>query len=210
MIRFDIVTYFPRGYIADPYWPEREKLINVTKESGYMRARSEAKRSAALKQYLESKGLTLADYQALEAAANRPFHTQNGHIIIPELHVYGMLVAACDRASSAIRACQPDQVRVAIKASDWVTSKRKPDGLWERFASPYSGTGQRLSNQRALRSNAYIAEFEAHGMMEIDDNFVKPESLRKTLAYAGTDVGIGSSRKMGWGRFELHKFERVG
>ncbi|HXC62575.1 MAG TPA: hypothetical protein VNV63_07865, partial [Nitrospiria bacterium] len=66
---------FPRGYIAHPYWVERERVINITKKSGTNRAKSEKTRESSLLQYLESEGMTLADYEALVAMADRPFYT---------------------------------------------------------------------------------------------------------------------------------------
>lgn len=46
-------------YIAHPYWPEREKLINIQKESGLSRARTAQTRRKALDDYLASVAPTL-------------------------------------------------------------------------------------------------------------------------------------------------------
>jgi hypothetical protein len=202
-----ITTKFIRGYIADPYWPQRAELIDIQKQSGMNRAKSEANRGKALEEWLKRNGKTLDWYKALEKRAAEPFHHgDDGTIIIPELHVYGMLVAANDEARSATRCCAPEQVRARFQVTPWRTSKRKLDGVWERFAMVSSGTGQKLSNQRGLRRSSYISEFEASGEISFSPEYVKPEALRGLLEYAGENIGIGASRKMGWGRFTVAGF----
>jgi hypothetical protein len=92
--------------------------------------------------------------------------------------------------------------------------------LWERFAVVSSGTGAKLSNQRGLRRSLFIGAeppddclptgpVNAHGTIGINETMVRPEVLAKALDYAGESVGIGASRKMGWGRFVVRKFEEV-
>ncbi|HXH06782.1 MAG TPA: hypothetical protein VNI83_09340, partial [Vicinamibacterales bacterium] len=63
------------SYIADPYWPEVEQVINIQKQSGMNRARSSANARKALEEYLRSAGLTLADYDRLVERSQRPFYT---------------------------------------------------------------------------------------------------------------------------------------
>lgn len=217
----NITLKFDKGYIASPYWPELERLINIQKESGMKRARSSANARAALEQHIKAIGMTLSEYEALEYRAKRPFYTisptpspspsptptPSPTIIIPEHHIYGMLVASADTIRAAGRACPPDQVRTRIHASDFVTDRTAPDGLWERFVTVTSGTGAKLSNQRALRQDYYISNFTAIGTLSIDPDFVKPDVLISMLEFAGRNVGIGASRKMGWGRFEVASCE---
>jgi hypothetical protein len=191
-------------YIAAPYWPEREKLINITKESGMSRARTAESRRKALDGYLAEHGMTRDGYEELERQASRPFYTgSDGLIIVPELHVMSMIVATCDMIGSRARPCAPELARTLIRVSPWATGKAQADGTWERFAVVSAGTGQKLSNQRALRADAYIADADATGTIETDDAAIRPDVLWKALAWAGTSVGIGASRKMGWGRFIL-------
>ena len=66
-----------------------------------------------------------------------------------------------------------------------------------------AGTGQKLSNQRALRADPYIEDAGATGVIGVDETAVRPEVLWKALAWAGVHVGIGAARKMGKGRFTL-------
>jgi hypothetical protein len=208
------------SYIGHPYWPEMEKLVNIQKESGMNRARSSANRRKALEEYLRGESMTLAQYDELEALANRPFYLDDtGHIEVPARHVEGMLVTMCDTARAANRPCPPDMVRTVLRASAWRTTV-SPDSaqVWERYAVVTSGTGAKLSNQRGLRRNWYIGarppagcapgkEVVATGTMDVNPEMVRPDVLRRALGWAGEWVGIGASRKMGWGRFEVTNFE---
>lgn len=202
------------SYIADPYWPERERLINIQKESGMSRARSAANRRKSLEEYLRANGMTLADYEALERDASRPFHEDAGCVVIPARQVAAMLVATCDTARAAFRPCPPDQVRTRLRPSAWMTDARVEDARrWDRFVTVTAGTGMRLSNQRALRTNWYVGAeppdgepgkpVTARGTLMIDPEQVDPATVENALVWAGEAIGIGASRKMGWGRFGI-------
>jgi hypothetical protein len=200
------------SYIAHPYWPERERIINIIKESGMSRARSTANRQKALDEYLQSHDMTQDDFKRMQELADRPFYTAGDWIIVPSLHVMSMIVNTCMTIRSAGRPCPPEQARSAMRAGDWRTDRTRPDGVWERFAVVTAGTGTKLSNQRALRSNPYIGTppdamegkgVTASGIISIDESAIKTETLEAALRWAGTSVGIGASRKMGWGRFEV-------
>jgi len=198
-----VTLRFPKGYIGHPYWPEREKLINIQKESGINRARSLDKREKALRAYLDSRGLTQDDYRALEAKANRQFHTDaSDHIVIPAHHLHGMIAQGAAQAPGSIRLASIGQIRTVIEFSDFVTDKTKPDGVWDRFVTVKSGTGQALSNQRGLRSNEYIADFTASGSVRLVNDEAEKKA-KEFVAYIGREIGVGASRKLGWGRFEL-------
>lgn len=210
MLYFDLTATFTKGYIAEPYWPEMARLIDIQEQSGVNRARSAANRRKALEEYLRLNGMTVADYDALETLARRPFHTDaDGAIIIPTMQVHAFLVAVCHQARSATRPCPPDQVRTLVDATEWATGKSAPDGVWERFVTVNAGTGAKLSNQRGLRRSSYIADFTATGRVGVDPQFVKPDVLRAAIAWGGQNVGIGAARKMGWGRFTLDAFAPV-
>jgi len=186
------------GYIASPYWPEMFRMIEITKTSGMNRARSEKRRREALEATLRAMGMTVEDYTRLEIAAKRPFHTNgDGTIIIPGDRVASCLVNACDEAPARMRI---NNLRTALRISDFKTGKTKSDGTWSRFAVVQSSSNK-LSNQRGLRENDYIEDFTATGTIDHDPEHVKPEAILELLGYAGRDIGIGASRKMGWGRF---------
>lgn len=218
MIRYSVHL---KSYIAHPYWPEMERVINIQKESGMNRARSSANRRKALEEYLRSHEMTLADYEKLVERSKRAFHVDsNGLLYIPKRNVDAMLVATCDTMRAAGRPCVPDMVRTALRASSWTTDV-DPDGAlpWSRFAVVSSGTGARLSNQRGARCNLYMGDEPpdpdlpatgkviAHGTFDLNPEMVDPKTLYNALVYAGEWVGIGASRKMGWGRFEMLTWE---
>jgi hypothetical protein len=208
-----------QSYIAHPYWPEREQVINITKESGMQRARSDANRRKALEEYLRSKNMTVADWDALNVLADRQFYTNGDEttIVVPKKHVISMLVSVCTQARAAFKPCAPDVARIALRASEWKTNVTIHDAhSWERFAVVSSGTGAKLSNQRGYRKNLFVGAnppdgeptipVVCTGTIEIDEEMVKPDVLQNALDWGGIFVGIGASRKMGWGRWNVEEF----
>jgi len=195
-------TFIGKGYIANPYWTEMAKLIDIQKSSGLNRAKSDAARRKSLEEYLRNNNMKLDEYEDLIKLANRPFHkSEDGEIVIPADRVLSFLVNCCLEVRAAGRPCPPDQMRSLVEATDWTTGKREPDGIWERFALVKSGTGAKLSNQRGLRRSPYITGFTATGQLTVDDQYVKPEVLSNLVKWGGMQIGIGASRKMGYGRF---------
>lgn len=206
MITADIRIHFAGRYIGSPYWIERSQLIEIQKLSGMNRSRATQNRRKALEEYLRANNMTLADYEALEEASNRPFHMSHGKIIIPADRFLSFLGATCDEARAAQRPCDKRQVRSRFMATDFVTDKTKPDGVWHHFVTVSSGTGQKLSNQRGERQDAFIENFEARGSLTFDEQFINAETLRNAILWGGQFVGIGASRPMGMGRFALTHF----
>lgn len=189
------------GFIESPYWPEMYRIIEISKKSGINRIRSEKKQRECLEEHLRSIDMTLADYEQLQKDASRPFHTNGtGEILIPADKILSCLVSASDEAPSKIRI---ESIRTVMQPSDFHTGKMKPDGAWERFAVVKTGTGKTLSNQRGFRTNMYIKDFVATGKIDHDEQMVKPGAILDLLRFAGRTKGIGASRKMGWGRFEV-------
>lgn len=130
-------------------------------------------------------------------------------IVIPSHHLHGMMANAADMAPASVRLAQPEQIRNLAVWSSLRTGKTKPDGMWERFVTVKSGTGQMLSNQRGLRVNQYLADVTATGTLQL----VNPEQEKKArqfIAWAGAEVGVGASRKLGWGRFVVAGWEITG
>lgn len=204
MKTFSLTCRFDRGYIAEPYWPEMYQVIQITKLSGMSRAKSTANARKALEEHLRQNGMTLDDFEALKARAQRPFHTSaDGEIVLPPDQIGAFLVATTMQLRAASRPCDPREVRVRIAPSAWRTGKHAPDGIYRRFATVTAGTGAKLSNQRGLRESSYIEKFDARGTLTIDEQFVRPETLRQAVEHGGQFVGIGAARKMGWGRFTL-------
>lgn len=191
------------GYIEHPYWPEMYERIEIDKKSGVNRARTDANRRRALEAYLSEINMTLDQYKALCDAANKPFHTyENGNIYIPADKVIACLVHANNVAPAKNRI---PNLRTALNASDFVTSKTEPDGEWKRFAVVNLGNGAKASNQRGFRSNAYISNFNAVGTIQVEPVMVDPEAVNNLLRFAGRVAGIGACKKMGWGRFTVEE-----
>jgi len=219
-MNISLALHFDKGYIAHPYWPAREQLINHQKASGVNRVRSQERREKALKDYLESRHLTMDDYLALERQASEPFYRWQDvllgsaldgknplEIVISAHQLYGCLAEACSMASTSLRIARNEQVRSVIQVSDFATGKLKADGVWSRFAVVKAGSGNRLSNQRSLREDPYLTDFDAVGTMHYlgEDE----RKLRDFLIWTGREVGVGASRKMGWGRFTLAEWQMV-
>lgn len=214
-MRVDLTLHFGKGYIGHPYWPEREKLINVQKQSGINRARSEDKRQKTLRAWLDAHEMTLDDYRQLETRAARPFYTgmdvglskHADEIVIPAHHLYGMCAQAADLAPSAVRLASPEQIRTVMDVGDFRTGKTKADGVWERFAVVKSGSGQALSNQRGLRSDHFISDVTARGSIRLVNDELEKKA-RDFWTWAGREIGVGASRKLGWGRFEVMEWKQ--
>ena len=196
------LNFGKKGYIASPYWPEMYQCIEIEKKSGVNRARTDANRRKALEAYLSSENMTPQQYEALKALAARPFHADEQGIYIPADNIISALVNANMVAPRSMRI---ENLRVAVTASDFRTDKQQPDGIWRRFAVVTMGTGQKASNQRGLRENAYIQDFAATGTIDVEPEMVDPKALVKLLEFTGRIVGIGASRKMGWGRFTVEQ-----
>ena len=196
------LTFTKPGYIANPYWPEMYRLIEIQKKSGMNRCRSDKKSREALESYLRGLEMTLKEYDELRVLAARPFHVNGdgSSIIIPSEKFASCMANANQEAPSKLRI---DNLRGALIFSDLHTGKAAPDGKWERFAVVKSGTGKTLSNQRGFRSSEYIEHFTATGKIDHDETQVRPEDIVSLLTYAGRSIGIGASRKMGWGRFTV-------
>lgn len=201
-----------RSYIAHPYWPEVEDVVNIEKKSGMNMARTADKRTAKLLSYLEASGMTRADYDRLVQLAGRAWYRvddldQKSEIVIPRHHLSAALVQACSDAPSGAR-IKVDVLRSVVTVLEPLrTGRHEASGVFRRFVRPTDAkTGRPLSNQRALRENQHLLDFTAVGTIGIDTKEVKWEQVKALLEYAGK-VGIGASRKMGYGRFEVSKFE---
>jgi hypothetical protein len=205
--------HFSKGYIANPYWVELAKLIDIQKGSGMNRAKSETKRKQALEDYLRANNLTTDDYQALEQRAARQWYQvddldqpeaghQSNEIVIPGHQWYGAAAYGASQVTKALRVASPEQIRTILHIGDSYTGKSRPDGVWERFVVVKSGIGGKLSNQRGLRSNEYISDFETELPVSFPDD-VDAAKVKHFFAWIGENAGPGASRKFGWGRYKI-------
>jgi len=207
------VTMKLSSYIAHPYWPELSELIEIQKRSGMNRARSDDKRESALANYLKKAGLDMVYYQKLQKAVTRHWYRVNNDdpntsIIIPKHQVDGMLSSACNDAPAGSR-FDPNDVRVLITTTDFITDRKQSDGVYSRFVTIKDARGNTLSNQKQLAKNEYIKDALATGTITIDPNEVKAGAVKALLEYALRRVGVGAARKMGYGRGDVITFEKA-
>lgn len=204
---------FPGRYIAEPYWPERATVIDIDKQSGVSRARSESARVKALDAHLKKIGMTAEEFYRLQRRAERPFYTvedlhmkPNGHnkdeIVIPPDRILACLVQGSDQAPSAVRIAKPDQLRSVLTVDPIYTDKSAPDGHWVRAVVPKKD-GKPISNQRGTRSSAYIEDFNASFVIHFSEAQITPKRLKDFVEWTGREIGIGASRKMNNGRFTM-------
>jgi len=204
------VTLEVSSYIAHPYWPETEDLVNILKKSGYNRARSDAGRESALREYLKVIGMSAEEFEDLKARAARQWHrSDDGTIIIPRHQFSGALVETLLRMPSRQRPfADAGTLRSLVQISDLRTDRTEADATWRRFVRP-TKDGKPLSNQRSERSNEVINAFTATGVLSFDPSEIDSDAdkarqkLDDMLAYCGKYIGLGASRKMGHGRFTV-------
>lgn len=211
------VIAFPGRYIAEPYWPERAAAIDIDKQSGVSRARSESARVKALDAHLKKIGMSAEEFYRLQQKAERAFYTAAditnvyGHshyhaadeIVIPSDRILACLVQGCDQAPSAVRIAKPEQLRTVLTVDPIYTGKTGPDGHWVRAVVPKKD-GKPISNQRGTRSSAYIEQFSAPFTVHFSEAQVTPKRLKDFIEWTGREIGIGASRKMNNGRFSVN------
>lgn len=203
------VTLKMEQYIAAPYWPELDDKVNIEKKSGVNRARTEANRKKALDAYLDKIGMTDAEYDTLCKKAQRKWYRiddddEASPIIIPRHQLAGALVQAIKTAPAAVRGrYRADSFRHVVRVSDFVTEKVKADGVFDRFVLLEN------SNQRNRQRHDFIKDFTATGTLNVPLDTDEKE-LKSVVTWALTQCGVGSSRKMGYGRGVIEAFELAG
>lgn len=196
------------GYIAQPFWPALNELIDIHKVSGYNRAKSEANRQKALNAELEKRGLTVADYEKIKANSQQAFHLapNTNEIIIPPRNFFSFLNNASMEAPKGVpKIGQKGLTFVALQIDPpgIQTGKFKADGWFERFVK------MEESNQRSWSRSPYIKDFEAKFAMLVDETIISVKDLKALVAWAGKYIGIGAARPQGYGRFTVGQWETV-
>lgn len=194
------------SYIAHPYWPERERVISIELKSGVNRLKLEDKKEAALKSQCEKEGITLADYREfIEKAARQWYRRDNDDvdspIVIPRHQLAGCLVETIGRTPKAVHGkYNADSFRHHVRLSDFITDRTAADGVFDRYVKLEG------SNKRDHQQNETIKTFVAEGTLSVPSD-TKAEDLKRLVAYAVCEVGVGASRKMGYGFGEIVEFE---
>ncbi len=204
---------FLESYIAHPFWPEQSSRIDIEKKSGMNRCQSDSTRDKALKAYLEKVDLTLEDYHVLKAKAARQWYRADcddlsSEIVIPRHQLSACIVQTLNSAPSAVRGpYKSESVRHNIRMSDFLTGKAQCDEVFERYVK------LETSNQRSKQSNEVIKSFEARGSLNVEMDSKKSKDHLKTLQnlfnFALKEVGIGASRKMGYGHGKVLGLELI-
>lgn len=189
------VTLKINSYIAQPYWPELDEVVNIQKKSGYSMARTEAKREQNLKSYLDKIGMKQSEYDDLVKRSQRKWYTnENNLIIIPRHHLAGCLIQSLNTAPKTVKAkYNSESFRALVQLSDFVTTRKQCDEIFDRYVK------SDMSHQRRRTISEVITNFEAKGTITIDADH-KVSDLEFLLNHALAECGVGSSRKMGYGR----------
>ena len=188
------------SYIAHPYWPERDMVIDVQKKSGANRQRSEEKRRAAIEAELNKRGMSYADYEAAMEKAADQWYRKGSTIIIPRHQLAGAFVQVVKQSPKALRGdFSAENFRALVQIGDFETDRNTADGVFGRFVK------LETSNQRSWQENEYIgiyldngATFLAVGTIAMHEKLEK--TVKSLLESALANVGVGASRKMGFGR----------
>lgn len=196
------------GYIAKPFWPERNDLINILKD--VHPKLSEAKKQQAINAACEKRGISPEEFLRIKEKAEQPFYTLNGRsgeIILPERIFKSFLNHVSQVAPKAIPRISEKGltfIGVRVKDSYLVTGKTEADALrFDRFVKLEE------SNQRAFSSDLYITDFAASGVLLVDPEVIEWTALRKLVEYGGRMVGIGGARPQGFGRFLVERWEKI-
>jgi len=199
------VTLHMHNYIGHPYWPERETLITIKKDSGEARQKSDEKRALAITTQLKKVGMTKEEYEQLILKANRQWYRKdnddpNSEIIIPRHHIAGACVQTIGVSPKALRGgYDKDNFRSLVQISDFTTGKTQSDGIFDRYV-------KRDGNMRAHEVNDYIEDFTAEGTLKMFDT-EKPDVLQRLFEHTIEITGTGACRKMGYGRGEVIAWE---
>jgi len=204
------VTLTLESYIAHPYWPARNKCIEIEKKSGVNRQKSDEKRVAALKAECTRQGVTYEAYLDLRVQAAEQWYRCDGPgsaIVIPRHQLAGAIVQAIGGAPKALRgAFDRDNFRALVQIGDFATDRLEASGVFARFVKLEG------SNQRSFQENEYLGRyldhgepFAATGVIAVGDR--KAVATVKALLTAAVEmIGVGAARKMGFGRGKISQW----
>ena len=205
------------SYIAHPYWPAKNRVIEIEKKSGVNRQKSEEKREAALKAECERQGTTLEAYRADKIAGAQHWYREpqqpDGIIYIPRHQIHGGLVQVIGGAPKALRGpFDRDNFRALVDVSNFLTEHTSCSGIFGRFAK-LEGSNQRnyqenefLGKHECVRANKVMGEpFVATGRVTCDPKYA--ETVRALFTALVELVGLGAARKMGFGRGKILRWQ---
>ena len=196
-------------YIGQPYWPERNLLIEIGK-SVHPKL-GDAKKQQARTAVLQKMDKSIEDYDRAVIRAARPFYTiddtnpdlGDGEIIIPSRHFLAFLNHASMEAPRVIpKINNKGMTFIGIKffgpVEGFTTGLTVADAkLFSRFVKMAE------SNQRSFAETPYISGFVAQATLSVDTEVLKSNDLLKLVEWGGKWIGIGSARPQGYGRFAV-------
>lgn len=203
------VTLEMQSYIAHPYWPARNLVIEIEKKSGVNRQKSEEKRIAALKAECGKQGITYERYLELkDEAAEQWYRRPDRRIYIPRHQLAGALVQTIGTSPKALRGMfDKDNFRALIQLGDFDTDLTDACSVFSRFVKLEG------SNQRSFQENEFIGQyidkgepFCAIGTISFGDS-KQEQTVKALLASAVERIGIGAARKMGFGRGRIQSWK---
>jgi hypothetical protein len=210
MKRINIALSFTdSGYIGKPFWPETNTLIDISKD--VHPKLGEAKKAAALLAACEKRNISVDQYKAMVAKSEHPFYTigdvRAAEIVVPQRVIQSFLNMASMEVPRAIpKIAEKGLTFIGVKVEGGYlrTGKHERDAkAFARFVK------NQESNQRRFESELYIEQFEATGILLVDEEVIKSEDLRKLMEYGGKMYGIGSARPQGYGRFTVTRWDEL-
>lgn len=196
----------PLGYIANPYWPEVEWCLKIEQKAGVHPRHKDDKKRKLIEHYCNQNGISLADFDAarVKIATQRWYFDKNGDIYIPRHHISGMLVQTIQghRLKSSVNV---DQLRSFLQVYDAevLPKKQKLDFMFSRYIKNPE------SNMRRLQEDEVISDFVAVGTLNFNPDIFNIRDVEDLFSYGGRWVGIGSSRKMGYGRYSVKEMKEM-
>lgn len=195
-------------FIMDPMTPDKQQVINVEKRSGVNRLKNEDKRAQAIRSQLKKEGISEREWEELKkrVAERQWFYNPDGFIYIPAYRMSAAFVEGLSNAPKSMAGpYTKDNFRSMVLVSDFVTDQKEPTGVFARFV-------RRESNMRDYQSHEFLGRyfragmagemigkpFNAAGVIECDEKQVA--TVKDILEKVMADIGIGSARKMGFGR----------
>jgi hypothetical protein len=200
---------FSDGYIANPYWQEIEWLLSVQQDAGVHFKHKPPKARELVETYLKDQGIPIAKFDAAQKKVDTEFWYKDpgGNIYIPRHQFQGSIVQSLHPNQGRIRhrlgtAMSREQVRTFIRVSDLTIApaKKKADSMFSRYVK------HPKTNMRRLQQDEIINDFVASGTVDFRDHIIKDQDMESLLRWAGQNVGVGSARLMGIGRWELLAF----
>lgn len=187
-------------YIAKPYWPEIYWLFTLDKAALVHPKHSAQKKDQILQSYCNNNSIPWADVLAArnKIAKEHWYRDANGNIVIPRMHLVCSWIQAL-RNHPLKKNIKVEQFRTFCNCTDGVITpvKTKADNTFRRYCSSEE------SNLRRLQEDEYITDFEVKTEVTYMSNIIRQKELIGLIKFAGVYFGMGSARKMDYGRYEV-------